>query len=71
MGNFFKIFFASLLALIIFTVIIFFFLAALVGGLTSKKAPTVDAKSVLVLNLAQHYKEQAQLQACIDEWKKN
>jgi len=60
MGNFFKIFFASLLALIIFTVIIFFFLAALIGGLTSKKAPTVDAKSVLVLNLAQHYKEQAQ-----------
>jgi protease-4 len=60
MGNFFKIFFASLLALIIFTVIIFFFLAALVGGLTTKKAPVVEAKSVLVLNLAQHYKEQAQ-----------
>ena len=60
MGNFFRMFFASLLAIIIFTVIVFFFLAALVGGLTSKKAPVVDAKSVLVLNLAQHYKEQAQ-----------
>lgn len=60
MGNFFKIFFASLLALIIFTVIVFFFLISIIGGLTSKKTPQVEAKSVLVVNLAQHYKEQAQ-----------
>lgn len=60
MRNFFKIFFASLLALFVFTVIIFFFLAGLVGSITSKKEPVIDAKSVLVLNLAQHFKEQQQ-----------
>ncbi len=60
MGNFFKIFFASLLALIIFTVIVVFFLIGWIGGLASKKTPTVETKSVLVLNLAQHYKEQEQ-----------
>lgn len=60
MRSFFKIFFASLLALIIFTVIVVFFLISLVGGLASKKAPLVEAKSVLVVNLAQHYKEQSQ-----------
>jgi protease IV len=60
MGSFFKIFFASLLALIIFTIIGVFFLVSMVGGLASKKTPVIEAKSVLVLNLAQHYKEQAQ-----------
>ena len=60
MGSFFKIFFASLLALIIFTVIIVFFLVGWIGGLASKKTPVTEAKSVLILNLGQHYKEQLQ-----------
>jgi protease-4 len=30
-----------------------------VGGLTSKDKPKIEKKSVLVLNLGQHYKEQA------------
>ncbi|MEJ0105615.1 MAG: signal peptide peptidase SppA [Bacteroidota bacterium] len=60
MGNFFKIFFASLLALIIFTVIVVFFLVGWVSGLASKNIPVTEAKSVLVLNLGQHYKEQLQ-----------
>ncbi len=58
MRSFFKIFFASLLALIIFTLLVFFFLVAIVGGLTSKEAPKVGERSVLVLDLGQHYAEQ-------------
>jgi protease-4 len=51
-------FFASLLALIIFTLIVLFFVVAFIGGLTSKDTPGVEAKSVLVLDLGQHYSEQ-------------
>jgi protease-4 len=58
MRSFFKTFFASLLALVIFTLLIFFFLVAYIGGLTSKATPKVEAKSVLVLDLGQHYAEQ-------------
>ena len=58
MGGFFKIFFASLLALVIFTLLVFFFFIATLGSLASKDAPQVFAKSVLVLDLGQHYAEQ-------------
>lgn len=58
MRNFFKIFFACLLALIIFTVVAFFFLLAAVGGMASKDKPAVAASSILVLDLSQHYAEQ-------------
>ena len=58
MGSFFKSFFAALLALVVFTVLLFFFLAAYVGAVASKKMPKVESKSVLVLDLGQHYAEQ-------------
>ena len=60
MRNFFKIFFASLLALTIFTVIVVIMFVAWVTGLASKDKPNVESKSVLVLNLGQHYMEQVQ-----------
>ena len=58
MRSFFKIFFASLLALIIFSLLVVFFLITLAGSLTAKDRPRVEAKSVLVLDLGQHYAEQ-------------
>jgi len=60
MRNFFKIFFACLLALVIFTVVAFFFFLAAVGGLTDKEKPVVAKNSVLVIDLSQHFAEQAQ-----------
>ncbi|MDP4265110.1 MAG: signal peptide peptidase SppA [Bacteroidota bacterium] len=58
MRSFFKIFFASLLAMFIFTLLAFFFLLAFLGGLASKEMPKITAGSVLVLDLGQHYTEQ-------------
>ena len=60
MRNFFKIFFACLLALVIFTVVAFFFFLAALGGLSKKEKPLVTANSVLVLDLSQHFSEQLQ-----------
>lgn len=60
MRNFFKIFFACLLALVIFTVVAFFFFLAALGGLSKKEKPLVAANSVLVLDLSQHFSEQLQ-----------
>ena len=60
MGSFFKIFFASFLALIIFCLISFFLLLTVVSGLASKDKPRVAAKSVLLIDLGQHYKDQEQ-----------
>jgi protease-4 len=59
MHSFFKMFFASLLALVIFGLVVVLFFVMIVGGLTSKSKPRVESKSVLVLDLSQHYKEQA------------
>jgi protease-4 len=58
MKSFFKIFFASLLSLVIFTLIIFFLVLGWIAGLASKEKPTVESKSVLVLNLSENFKEQ-------------
>jgi len=58
MGGFFKMFFASLLALIIFCVIGFFLFLALIAGLTTSDKPVVNKNSVLVVNLGQAYLEQ-------------
>jgi protease IV len=58
MRNFFKIFFASLLALVVFTLLAVFFLVSMIGGIASKDKPRVAAKSVIVLDLGQHYQEQ-------------
>ena len=60
MRNFFKIFFASLLALVVFSLLSFFVLIALAGSLAQKEKEKIAEKSVLVLNLAQHFSEQKQ-----------
>ena len=57
MKSFFKIFFASLLALFIFSLILFFLLAGLVGSVTSKNKPEMQAKSVLTIDLSKKYNE--------------
>jgi protease IV len=58
MNSFFKMFFASLLALLIFSLIAFFIILAWVAGIASKEAPRIASKSVLVLDLSQNFKEQ-------------
>ena len=60
MGSFFKTFFASLLAIFVFALLVFFLLASVIGGIASGDKPKVKAKTVLVLNLGQLYKEQVQ-----------
>lgn len=60
MNSFFKFFFASLLALVIFTIIAVVFLIATISGIAAKEPPAIEAKSVLVLDLSQHYQEQKQ-----------
>jgi protease-4 len=57
MGSFFKMFFASLLALFIFCVIGFFLVAGLVSALGSKDKPEVAAKTVLSIDLSQQFSE--------------
>lgn len=57
MRSFFKIFFASFLAVVVFSVIVFFLLVGMVSSLATKDKPKVAEKSVLVLNLSQHYSE--------------
>src|SRR6476646_8684920 len=58
MKSFFKIFFASLLSLVVFSLIVFFLFVGWIAGLASKEKPRVEAKSVLVLDLSQDFKEQ-------------
>lgn len=58
MRTFFKIFLASLLALFVFSFIGFLILAGTVSGITSKDKPDIPGKSVLVLDLNQHFNEQ-------------
>src|SRR5687767_12777358 len=60
MRTFFKIFFASLLALFVFSLIGFFLVAGAISGLTSKEKTSVANKSVLLLDLSQHFSEQIQ-----------
>ncbi|HYC40349.1 MAG TPA: signal peptide peptidase SppA [Chitinophagaceae bacterium] len=60
MGSFFKTFFASLLSLIVFSLLMLLVMVLFVGGLTKKVRPRIADKSVLVLDLRHHYKEQAQ-----------
>jgi protease-4 len=60
MGGFFKMFFASLLALIIFSVIGFFLFLVLIAGLAKSDAPLVEKNSVLIINIGQSFQEQKQ-----------
>ncbi len=59
MGSFFKTFFASLLALLIFSLIIFFIIVGAVGSLAKKDKPDVEEKSVLIIDLGNHFAEHA------------
>ena len=58
MKSFFKIFFASLLALVIFSLIVVFVVVGWIAGLASKESPRVESRSVVVLDLSQNFKEQ-------------
>jgi protease-4 len=60
MANFFKIFFASFLALLVFTVIGFVVSLVLLAAIASPETPTVGKNAVLVLDMSKLYKEQAQ-----------
>lgn len=60
MRNFFKIFFATLLALIVFTVIGFFLLIGFISSAATPETPVVGTKAVLVLDLSVNFKEQPQ-----------
>ncbi|MBB1282953.1 signal peptide peptidase SppA [Flavisolibacter sp. BT320] len=57
MRSFFKIFFASFLALAIFSLVAFFLLAGLAGSLAKKDQPEIEANSVLSLDLSKLYPE--------------
>jgi len=60
MNSFFKMFFASLLAMVIFMVIGFFLFFAVIAGLASREKPKIDNHSVLVLDLSQGFSEKEQ-----------
>src|SRR5918993_2440009 len=60
MRGFFKIFFASLLALIVFFFIGLFIMIALAGSLTEKEKEEIESKTVLMLDLSQRFSEQEQ-----------
>lgn len=58
MRNFFKIFFASLLALIIFSLIGFFILVGIIASAATSGKPDINSDAVLVVDLTKQYKEQ-------------
>ena len=60
MKSFFRIFFASLLALVVFSVISFFLMIGFVSGLASKDKAEIGNKAVLVIDLGTHYPEIAE-----------
>jgi len=60
MRGFFKIVFATLLAMVLFTVIGIFVLIGIISSAASSDKPTVGSKAVLVLNLDRPFNEQHQ-----------
>ncbi len=60
MKSFFKIFFASLLAIFVFCVLAFFIMAWIVGGALQPSKPDLGSKGVLVLDLNTSFNEQGQ-----------
>lgn len=60
MRGFFKIVFATLLALVLFTVIGIFVLIGIASSAASSDKPTIGSKAVLVLDLGKQFKEQHQ-----------
>ena len=59
MGQFFKIFFASLLALIVFTVVAVFITLGIIGSITSSDKPVIGANAILYIDLSQPMMEQS------------
>jgi protease-4 len=57
MNTFFKVFFASLLALAVFSIISFFVVLGLISGITSSKDVSTGKKAVLMVDLTQNYPE--------------
>lgn len=55
MSSFFKIFFASLLALVVFCILVFFLAAGILGALTSQSAPETGKNAVLLINLSETF----------------
>jgi protease IV len=60
MRQFFKIFFASLLAIIVFAVLLFFIAAGWIAGIASSDKPAVGGKAVLYMDLSEAIREQVQ-----------
>src|SRR5579872_6409196 len=60
MGGFFKSFFAALLALVVFAIIGVAILLGVAGNLLSPGKPEIEGKAVLVVDLGQTIREQAQ-----------
>lgn len=64
MGQFFKMFFASMLAIVITSVIIFFFVIAIIVGatksVTEEPTATVNANSVLVVDISNTFYERSE-----------
>lgn len=63
MKSFLKIFLATLVALIVFTIGIFFALSIIISNATSPGKTNIGSNGVLVLDLNQSFKEQAQSDA--------
>jgi protease-4 len=59
MRQFLKMFLASFLAFVLFFVIIFFFFIAAIAAIGSSDKPQIAEKSVLTIDLSQHFSEQA------------
>ena len=60
MRSFFKMFFASFVALIVFGILMVFLLIGMISSLASKDKPEIAQKSVLTLDLSQHFSEKFQ-----------
>lgn len=63
MRSFFKIFFASLLALLVFVFLAFVVLLIIIGSATSREKPDIGSKGVLVLDISQNFDEQGKKNA--------
>ena len=59
MRSFFKIFFASLLALIAFVLILLFFTVGYIGSIASAQHDETGSNAVLVLDLSQSFGEKS------------
>lgn len=57
MNNFFKTFFAALLALVVFTILFFVILSGISAGMLSKQVKPVGSNAVLVVDLTKAYTE--------------